>query len=66
MTRHPWTPTIREHRRTTQALSRAVQRPSLWERAPGQVMKPDECVRCYGQLEPGRNSVCRSCHEDPT
>jgi len=61
VTLHPWEHTIREHRQATEALARAVQRPSLWEQSPGAVMRPDECVRCFGQLDPDRNAICRDC-----
>jgi hypothetical protein len=64
VTRHPWTDTIRQHRRASDALARAVQRPSLWERSPGAVMQPDECVRCFRRLDPDRSSIFRDCWKD--
>lgn len=63
MNRHPWTDTIRQHRRASDALARAVQLPSLWEQASGAVMADDECVRCFRRLDPDRNAICTDCVE---
>jgi hypothetical protein len=42
-------------------LARAVQRPSLVERALVEVPRDRECVRCFGPLDDGRNAICRHC-----
>lgn len=64
MSMHPWEHTIREHRKATEALERAVQRPSLWDRAPVDAVRPDECVRCLTTLDAGRTVMCRDCWEE--
>jgi len=48
------------------ARTDAVQRPSLWETAPGRVPAVGECVRCYRQLDIGRNAICTGCTGDDT
>ena len=63
MTRHPWTETITSHRRMLDGLARAVQRPSLAERALVEAPRDRECVRCFGQLDDDRAAICRGCHE---
>jgi len=61
MTRHPWARTVDQHRRGMAAVQRAVQRPSVWEPGLTPVPKDRECVRCFGLLDPDRNSICHSC-----
>lgn len=51
-------------RATEAAAGEARQQPSLNERSLVDVPGRDDCVRCYGPLDDGRNAICTDCWKD--